>query len=116
MFQVVVNFVVPFTVIPLTKFLSSEKKMGPFRLSKQLEMLCWFCSAVAIFLNMLALYDFFSGLEIIPVAVRILLGTGTICVYLYLTWYLVDRYAVRTQYDMFIRFCVVWPQSLASVL
>eukprot|EP00959_Pyramimonas_sp_CCMP1952_P205195 4291140-Pyramimonas_sp.AAC.1 len=50
--QVVVNFVVPFTVIPLTKFLSSEIKMGPYRLSKKLAAVCWFASAVAIILNM----------------------------------------------------------------
>jgi hypothetical protein len=68
--QVVVNFVVPFTVIPLTKFLSSELKMGPFKLSKPLEMLCWLCSAVAIVLNMMSLYDFFSGLEALPSPVR----------------------------------------------
>jgi hypothetical protein len=65
-----VNFVVPFTVIPLTKFMSSELKMGPFKLSKPLEMLCWFCSAVAIVLNMMSLYDFFSGLEALPSPVR----------------------------------------------
>jgi manganese transport protein len=68
--QVVVNFVVPFTVIPLTKFLSSELKMGPFKLSKPLEMLCWLCSAVAIVLNMMSLYDFFNGLEALPSPVR----------------------------------------------
>mmetsp|Transcript_36397 Transcript_36397/g.50574 ORF Transcript_36397/g.50574 Transcript_36397/m.50574 type:complete len:470 (-) Transcript_36397:537-1946(-) len=67
--QVVVNFVVPFTVIPLTKFLCSEIKMGPYRLSKPLELVCWICSGVAIFLNLLALYDFFSDIESLPTVV-----------------------------------------------
>jgi len=89
--QVVVNFVVPFTVIPLTKFLTSELKMGPFRLSKTLENVCWVCSAVAIFLNLMALYDFFVGLSGLPVALRMVLGLATIVVYLALSCYLIMR-------------------------
>uniref|UniRef100_A0A7S1SU68 Uncharacterized protein n=1 Tax=Tetraselmis chuii TaxID=63592 RepID=A0A7S1SU68_9CHLO len=53
--QVVVNFVVPFTVIPLTRFLSSELKMGHFRLSWQLKTACWLSAAVAILLNLLSM-------------------------------------------------------------
>jgi len=42
----VVNFVVPFTVIPLTQFLSSPAKTGPYRLSKGTKAACWAASAV----------------------------------------------------------------------
>mmetsp|Transcript_20841 Transcript_20841/g.45666 ORF Transcript_20841/g.45666 Transcript_20841/m.45666 type:complete len:604 (-) Transcript_20841:202-2013(-) len=89
--QVVVNFVVPFTVIPLTKFLSSELKMGPYRLSKKLAAVCWFASAVAILLNMLSLYSFFAELESLPVVVSAVLGFVTIALYLYLTYFLTLR-------------------------
>eukprot|EP00241_Pyramimonas_parkeae_P003935 CAMPEP_0114236378 /NCGR_PEP_ID=MMETSP0058-20121206/6810_1 /TAXON_ID=36894 /ORGANISM="Pyramimonas parkeae, CCMP726" /LENGTH=606 /DNA_ID=CAMNT_0001348319 /DNA_START=130 /DNA_END=1950 /DNA_ORIENTATION=- len=89
--QVVVNFVVPFTVIPLTKFLSSELKMGPFRLSNQLQVICWACSGIAIFLNVLALYDFFSGLEAIPKWMSFVIGSGTVGVYFAMSYYLIVR-------------------------
>ncbi|KAK3248555.1 hypothetical protein CYMTET_41983 [Cymbomonas tetramitiformis] len=89
--QVVVNFVVPFTVIPLTKFLCSEVKMGPYRLSPNLRLACWFCSAVAIFLNMLALWDFVNGLEDLPVVLRVALGSLVIGAYIYLSYYLAVR-------------------------
>eukprot|EP00239_Pterosperma_sp_CCMP1384_P007856 CAMPEP_0197854932 /NCGR_PEP_ID=MMETSP1438-20131217/25597_1 /TAXON_ID=1461541 /ORGANISM="Pterosperma sp., Strain CCMP1384" /LENGTH=580 /DNA_ID=CAMNT_0043469851 /DNA_START=191 /DNA_END=1933 /DNA_ORIENTATION=+ len=89
--QVVVNFVVPFTVIPLTKFLSSEIKMGPFRLSKQLEILCWVCSGVAIFLNLLAIYQFIDELEDLPGALRWGLMGGVCGAYIYLSYWLTVR-------------------------
>lgn len=85
------NFVVPFTVIPLTKFLSSELKMGPFRLSNQLQVICWACSGIAIFLNVLALYDFFSGLEAIPKWMSFVIGSGTVGVYFAMSYYLIVR-------------------------
>lgn len=49
------NLVVPFTVIPLTKFLSSELKMGQFRLSTRLRIACWIASFAAIILNLLTM-------------------------------------------------------------
>lgn len=89
--QVVVNFVVPFTVIPLTKFLSAEIKMGPYRLSKQLTIVCWTCSAVAIFLNLLTVNQFFQELESVPRIVANVLGFTTVGLYLLLTGYLIHR-------------------------
>ena len=53
--QVVVNFVVPFTVIPLINFLASPEKMGPYRLSKSTENACWAAAGAAVVLNLAAI-------------------------------------------------------------
>eukprot|EP00958_Prasinococcus_capsulatus_P012854 scaffold1299_cov331-Prasinococcus_capsulatus_cf.AAC.5 len=62
--QVVVNFVVPFTVIPLTKFLTSEDKMGRYRLKGGMAILCWTCAVAATVLNLTSLYEFGNGIDI----------------------------------------------------
>ena len=60
--QVVVNLVVPFTVIPLTKFLCSEIKMGVFVLPRWLQNVCWASSIAAIVLNLFSITETLSTL------------------------------------------------------
>jgi len=97
--QVVVNFVVPFTVIPLTKFLSSELKMGQFRLSPALKMACWLSAAVAILLNLLSMCQTLLGLEEeLGAAVAYPLLALSLGLYLGMSAYLMRREVVVGQH------------------
>ena len=89
--QVVVNFVVPFTVIPLTKFLSSPAKMGPYRLSKGTEHACWAASAVAIVLNLMAIQQAIEGLDVTHDGIKIGCSVVVIGAYLYFSWWFFSR-------------------------
>uniref|UniRef100_A0A061RQP1 Metal iron transporter n=1 Tax=Tetraselmis sp. GSL018 TaxID=582737 RepID=A0A061RQP1_9CHLO len=89
--QVVVNFVVPFTVIPLTKFLSSELKMGVYRLSPKLRAACWASAAAAILLNLMAMCQSILGLEGLSSVAKALLLTHACSLYVGMSVYLVRR-------------------------
>lgn len=90
--QVVVNFVVPFTVIPLTRFLSSPAKMGPFRLSKGTEHACWAASAVAVGLNLLAIQQAIDeGVEGGDDGLKLACTLVVTGAYLYFSWWFFNR-------------------------
>eukprot|EP00899_Mesostigma_viride_P021656 jgi/Mesvir1/29492/Mv14032-RA.1 len=87
--QVVVNFVVPFTVLPLTKFLTSEAKMGRFKLSRTVAGLCWGSSAIAVALNLVSMVHNVEELDqdMTP-GTRVLIQVACVAVYVCLTLYL----------------------------
>mmetsp|Transcript_24202 Transcript_24202/g.76109 ORF Transcript_24202/g.76109 Transcript_24202/m.76109 type:complete len:540 (-) Transcript_24202:109-1728(-) len=80
--QVVVSFVVPFCVIPLSKFLCSKIKMGPFKLSPRLAAACWISAGVATALNLVSMCQGLMGLDGVRMAPRIVLTVTLAGVYL----------------------------------
>jgi manganese transport protein len=60
--QVILSLQLPFAVIPLVHFTSSQKLMGNLRISKPIMVLAWAVALVIIALNLKLLFDFFSGL------------------------------------------------------
>ncbi|QDZ23170.1 natural resistance-associated macrophage protein [Chloropicon primus] len=95
--QVVVNLVVPFTVIPLTKFLCSELKMGVFVLPRWLQNACWASAVAALVLNLFSITETLSSLTEYETVNSFL----TVCVtgfYLAFSFYLAGR-PVRVDRD-----------------
>jgi manganese transport protein len=55
--QVVLSLQLPFAVVPLVKFTSSRRKMGPFVSPRWVEALAWLATAVIIALNAWLVHD-----------------------------------------------------------
>ena len=88
--QVVVNLVVPFTVIPLTKFLCSELKMGVFVLPKWLQNACWISSLAAIVLNLFSICETLSELTQYD-SLNAFITTSVVAFYIIFSVYLASR-------------------------
>ncbi len=88
--QVVVNLVVPFTVIPLTKFLCSDLKMGVFVLPRWLQNACWASSFAAIVLNLFSICETLADLTPYE-TLNAFLTTSVVSFYIVFSIYLAAR-------------------------
>ena len=59
--QVVLSMQLPFAVIPLVRFVSDERKMGDFAISRSVAAVAWIVAAVIVVLNVKLLYDAMVG-------------------------------------------------------
>jgi manganese transport protein len=55
--QVIINFQLPFAVIPLVHFTSDKKRMGRFANGIWLQIAAWFCAAFILVLNAWLVWD-----------------------------------------------------------
>jgi len=59
--QVIINFQLPFAVIPLVHFTSDKKRMGEFASGVWLQIGAWFCAAFILVLNTWLVWDEAAG-------------------------------------------------------
>src|SRR5258708_25943253 len=59
--QVVLSMQLPFAVIPLVRFVSDERKMGDFAISRSVAAVAWIVAAVIVILNVKLLFDAMMG-------------------------------------------------------
>jgi manganese transport protein len=59
--QVIINFQLPFAVIPLVHFTSDKKRMGQFANGVWLQIAAWFCAAFILVLNSWLVWDEAAG-------------------------------------------------------
>jgi manganese transport protein len=59
--QVSLSFQLPFAMVPLVLFTSSRKIMGEFTNNRVTRVLAWLTTAVILGLNMVLLYQIFTG-------------------------------------------------------
>jgi manganese transport protein len=59
--QVVLSMQLPFAVIPLVRFVSDERKMGDFAISRSVAAVAWIVAAAIVVLNVKLLYDAMVG-------------------------------------------------------
>jgi len=55
--QVILSMQLPFAIVPLIKFTSSTKKMGPFAIRLWVKILAWLVAAVIIVLNVILVFQ-----------------------------------------------------------
>ena len=59
--QVIINFQLPFAVIPLVHFTNEKKRMGDFANGLWLQIAAWFCAAFILVLNAWLVWDEAAG-------------------------------------------------------
>jgi len=59
--QVILSMQLPFAVVPLIWFVSDEKRMGGFAVSRKLAVTAWLVAAIIVVLNLKLLFDAFAG-------------------------------------------------------
>ncbi|MEJ0020579.1 MAG: Nramp family divalent metal transporter [Acetobacteraceae bacterium] len=59
--QVILSMQLPFAVIPLVRFVSDRRKMGPFVIPRGVAALAWLVAGIIVALNMKLLFDTFLG-------------------------------------------------------
>jgi manganese transport protein len=59
--QVSLSFQLPFAMIPLVIFTSNPRIMGEFTNTRVTRLLAWLTTAIILGLNMVLLYEIFSG-------------------------------------------------------
>ncbi len=81
--QVILNFQLPFAVIPLVHFTSDRRRMGPFANGPWLKVAAWSCAAFILILNIWLLWTEVSGwmshsgpYRPLLITVSVLLGLG----------------------------------------
>jgi manganese transport protein len=76
--QVIINFQLPFAVIPLVHFTSDKRRMGEFANGVWLQLAAWFCAAFILVLNTWLVWDEAAGWMAASGRYRVLVATGCI--------------------------------------